>query len=74
MAQRGKSLATTGIVLAYLGLVVWPLSIVGAALGFIARRQSQGQHGLHAVVAGVTIGAISAFCVGSLVLRALMGV
>ena len=69
----GNGLAITGIVLAYLGLVLWPVALLGAIFGMFARQQSNGRVGTHAVIAGLIVGVVSMFCVGSMIVSGVMG-
>lgn len=52
-------LAIASLVVSLLGLLFWPLAVVGAALGVVAlnqvRRTGEGGHGL--AVAGTAVGA-----------------
>lgn len=56
--QRTNVLAISSLVVALLGLLFWPLAVVGAVLGVIAlsqiKRTGEGGHGL--AVAGTAVG------------------
>lgn len=52
-AEPGRTLATTGLVLAYSGLFIGPLGVAGAICGGVAMGRSDGKHGLHALIAGI---------------------
>ncbi|MEB3031336.1 DUF4190 domain-containing protein [[Mycobacterium] nativiensis] len=57
-AQRTNVLAICSLVVALLGLLFWPLAVVGAVLGVVAlsqiKRTGEGGHGL--AVAGTAVG------------------
>ena len=68
-AAAGRSWAVAGLVLAFLGLAMFPIGgLVGAVCGGIARSKGQGRLGLATMVAGV-ISFFASFGVAALVLR-----
>ncbi len=53
VADPGRTLSTTALVLAYSGLLIGPLGVVGAICGGVAMSKSSGKYGLHALIAGI---------------------
>lgn len=70
--SRAQNLADLGTILAYLGIVLWPLAFIGAACGAAAKAKTKGKSGRHAVVAGMIIGVLGMFFVGSLIVESFL--
>ena len=65
----GRSWAVAGLVLAFLGLAMFPIGgLVGIVCGGIARSKGDGPLGLAAIVAGV-VSFFASFGVAALVLN-----